>query len=426
MKSDVQKAGACRVKMSVEASAEEIDPIYADVHKAFTSQVKLPGFRPGKAPWARIEALYGDAIREETNKRVIGKLLSAANEAKIRMVAFVDIEGLQSAKGSGASATFVLDVAPEVKLPDIKKWQIKKLDETVTDEAIEARLADVRRMAASFREATAEDTATEDDLVAISFTSDLNKDDLSDAAKHYASDEEYWVQLREDAFIPGLRDVLLGKKLGDNVSFTGTYPKDFRIEDLAGKKVKYDATLKTMRKLTPADDATVIARFGAKDMDELKKAVTDNLTASKHYEEEQRATQELCEAIDSSVKFDLPARILDERIYDELATDPAKPLETYKNDVEGLKKSDIYKAATERATKNLRRFYVLEQIAEERGIKLEAAEVDAALDNIGQAYGIKRDEVLKRLRNNDRLNEFLARERTNKMLHILLHECATK
>lgn len=425
MKTEVQKVGACRVKLSVEATAEEIDPIYKGVRSAFTAQVKLPGFRPGKAPWERIEKLYGKGIQDEVNKRVVRKLMEAREEAKVRIAALVDVEQLKSAKGEGASATFVIDVEPEFKTPDTKKWQVKKIDDTVTDEEVQTRLNEVRRMAASFREATADDVATADDLVAIAFSSDLDKETLSDAAKHYAADDEYWVQLREDAFIPGLKDALTGKKLGETVEFSAQYAKDFRLTDLAGKDVKYTVTLKSMRKLTPADDAAVVARFGVKDMDELKGSVTENLKASKKYAEEQRASKELCEAIEASVKFDLPERVLDERIYDELSMDPSKPLETFKGDAEALKKSDVYKAAADRAAKTLRRTYVLLRLAEEREIKLTSEEMEAALDRLSQATGLKRPELMRRLVDNGRMDEFMERELASKMLGELLKECAT-
>ncbi len=425
MKTEVQKVGACRVKLSVEATAEEIDPIYKGVRSAFTAQVKLPGFRPGKAPWERIEKLYGKGIQDEVNKRVVRKLMEAREEAKVRIAALVDVEQLKSAKGEGASATFVIDVEPEFKTPDTKKWQVKKIDDTVTDEEVQTRLNEVRRMAASFREATADDVATADDLVAIAFSSDLDKETLPDAAKHYAADDEYWVQLREDAFIPGLKDALTGKKLGETVEFSAQYAKDFRLTDLAGKDVKYTVTLKSMRKLTPADDAAVVARFGVKDMDELKGSVTENLKASKKYAEEQRASKELCEAIEASVKFDLPERVLDERIYDELSMDPSKPLETFKGDVEALKKSDVYKAAADRAAKTLRRTYVLLRLAEEREIKLTSEEMEAALDRLSQATGLKRPELMRRLVDNGRMDEFMERELASKMLGELLKECAT-
>ncbi|MEG2725500.1 MAG: hypothetical protein RR982_06605, partial [Kiritimatiellia bacterium] len=272
---------------------------------------------------------------------------------------------------------------------------------------------------------TADDLATADDLVAIAFTSDLDKNAVSDAAKHYVADDEYWVQLREDAFIPGLSAQISNKKLGETVSFTSTYPKDFRIEDLKGKKVKYTVSVKSIRKMTPADDATVLQRFGVKDMAELNTKVSENLSSSKKYAEEQRASGELSDAIEASVKFDLPERVLDERIYDELSMDSTKPLETFKGDSEALKKSDIYKAASARAEKSLRRNYVLLQLAKDRKVTLGQEDFDAALGRLAEQTQLKIPELIKRLQENGRMEEFATRELAGKMFNELLKECAT-
>ena len=426
MKTEVQKVSACRVKVIVEATAEEIDPIYKGVRAAFTSQVKLPGFRPGKAPWERIEKLYSKNIQDELNQRVLGKLAEATrnNDEIGHIAAVVDIVDVKHAKTEGASAGFVIDVEPTFTLPEIASIQVKKVDETISDEEFEERIADVRKMASSFRECTAEDVATEDDLVAIAFTSDLNKDELADSAKHYAADEEYWVQLREDAFIPGLKDTLLGKKLGEEAELTATYPADYRVTDIAGKTVNYKITLKTMRKQVAADDETLLKRFGAKDMDDFREQLRSNLEQSKRYTESQRASQDLCAAIENAVSFDLPERPLERAIYDELSMDPAKPLENFKGTEEELKAADFYAAATDRATKLLRRAYVLLQFARERGVKLEASDIDQALDNLARNVGIKKNELARRLQDNGRMDDFLDRELATKMLTQLLDECA--
>ncbi|MDO4527487.1 MAG: trigger factor family protein, partial [bacterium] len=119
MKNDVQKISACRANVTVEATAEEIDPIFKSVRASFTKQVKLPGFRPGKAPWAAIEKQYGDAIKEETAKQVTRKLMDAVQEANLKVATVVTIEDYKAEPGAGASAKIVLDLEPEFDLPEI-------------------------------------------------------------------------------------------------------------------------------------------------------------------------------------------------------------------------------------------------------------------------------------------------------------------
>ncbi len=424
MKTEIQKLSACRVKLTVEASAEEIAPIYKNVRSMYTAQAKIPGFRPGKAPWATIEKAYGKDIEERIMQNVMHKLMSAAKDEGLKVASVVNVENFKAVEKEGASAEITADVHPEFTTPDVATLQVKKADLDITDDEINTRLDDVRRMAATFREATAEDEATADDLIAISFTSDLDKDALSDAAKHYAADDEYWVQIREDAFIPGLKDVLTGKKLNESIEHTATYPEDYRVTDIAGKTVKYTITLKAMRKLAPADDATVIARFGAKDMDELRASVTEHIKGSKAYAEDQRIAREICDLIEGGATFELPERILEEQIYDELSMDPSKPLESFKGTPEELRASDAYAKAKEKAVKNLHRLYVLTQFATERNVKLDATEFEAALDRLAQSAGLKRGELIKRLNDNGRMDDFLQRELATKMLSLLAKECA--
>lgn len=424
MKTEVQKISSCRVKVTVEAGAEKIDPIIKGVRSAFTAQAKIPGFRPGKAPWSHVEKLYSKGIQEEINQRVTRALIDKAYEEVKNIATLVNVENFNVAQGQGASVVVTIDTVPEFEMPDTAKWQVKKMNFEVTDEEIEERMGGLRQMAASFEEATADDVATENDLIAISFTSDLDKETLSDTAKHYAADEEYWVQLREDAFIPELSKTLLGKKIGEPVAHTATYADDFRVTDLAGKTVNYTVTIKTMRKQKPATDEAMLTRFGVKDMEALRADLVKNIKSSKQYGEESRATKELCEAIENSVSFDLPERVVEERIYDELSMDPAKPLETFKGDAEELRKSDIYKAAEDRAIRTLRRTYVLLRLAKEREITLSQERVEEAIDRLAQATHLAKKELIRRLSNNGRLSEFLDRELCSVMLEKLLEECA--
>ena len=195
MKTEVQKISSCRVKVTVEAGAEKIDPIIKGVRSAFTAQAKIPGFRPGKAPWSHVEKLYSKGIQEEINQRVTRALIDKAYEEVKNIATLVNVENFNVAQGQGASVVVTIDTVPEFEMPDTAKWQVKKMNFEVTDEEIEERMGGLRQMAASFEEATADDVATENDLIAISFTSDLDKEALSDTAKHYAADEEYWATM---------------------------------------------------------------------------------------------------------------------------------------------------------------------------------------------------------------------------------------
>ena len=428
MKSEIVKEeGPCRVIVSVEAGAEEIVPIRKRVRGEYAKRVRLPGFRPGKVPPARIQALYGKEIEQSSNQEIVNLFVDAAAKAakdKGRDLArVVDLKDFK-AEEAAATGTVVCDLEPAVALPDEAKWHVRKVDAEVTDEMLEARLADVRKMAASFRNAEGEDDAAEDDLAEVSFTSDLPKEGLSDAAARYAEDAGYWMQLRTDAFIPGLAEALRGKKPGEAFAFEAAFPADFRVADLAGKTVRYDLTLKTLRKYVPADDAAVVSRFNAKSMDEVRQNVKESLALTRQYEEGQRALNDLIAAIDASVSFDLPQTVLDRWTYDELASDQSNPLERFKDDPEGLRKDPAYAEAQKRAATRLRRHYTLLAAAKARDLKLSAQEADGAIATLAERLRMPAKEVVRRLRNNGRLEQVLEDALCQKVLNALVPACA--
>jgi trigger factor len=424
MKNDVQKISACRANVFVEATAEEIDPVFKSVRASFTKQVKIPGFRPGKAPWAVIEKQYSEAIKEETAKQVTRKLMDAVQEAKLKVATVVNVEGYKAEIGAGASATIVLDLEPEFDLPEVSSWNVKKMDAEVSDDEVTAKIDEVRQMMSTFAEATADDVATENDILAIDFTSDLNPEGISEAAQRYVSDKNYWTQIREDAFLPGLKAALTGKKLGETVTFASTFPEDYAIPEVAGKTINYTVTLSTLRKHKAATDEELISRHEVKSMDELRDMAKKFLGDTKKAQEEARVKAEINNAIAAWATFELPERIVEERIYDVLATDNTKPLETFKNDHEGLLKSDIYANAKKQATDRLHVTYTLEKLADVREVKLSNEEFEAALNRLASHVGMDKNKLIQRLIDNGRMNDFLSQERADKMLTILSAECA--
>ena len=112
MKTDVQKISTCRVKVIIEATAAEIDPIYKGVRSTFIAQVKIPGFRPGKAPWAQVEKLYSKNIQEEINQRVTRKLIDQAYADVKNIATIVNVEDFKVAQGEGASVAVTIDTVP--------------------------------------------------------------------------------------------------------------------------------------------------------------------------------------------------------------------------------------------------------------------------------------------------------------------------
>ena len=137
MKIDVQQAGTCRVNVIVEAEAGEIDPALRKVRAKYQQGVALPGFRKGHAPWERVEAIYGKAVKDDCDQSVMGTLYAAAREELKKggreVAALANVEKLEYALGKGAQVTLAIDIDPTFDLPDISKWQVRKAEVAATE-----------------------------------------------------------------------------------------------------------------------------------------------------------------------------------------------------------------------------------------------------------------------------------------------------
>lgn len=428
MTSDCEQLGPCRVKLSVEAPAETIDPIFKKTRAAYTQEVRLPGFRPGKAPWERIRQLYGEQIDRRVNEEAIQALFKVAAERLGRKVlCSVNVEDLRVEPRKGASATLTLDLEPTFDLPDPAAWKVAKPNAEVADAEIEAQMETAKKQGLTFRDAAEGDTAAEGDLVGFAFASDLDPNAEPETVKPFLASDEYWTQITadQDHFLPGLSAALTGKKLGEQTTLDVAFPADFHVAALAGRTVHYTLTPKSMRKATQLEGDALAQHYGLPTLDALRGRIKENLQASKAAQARNAAAQALRDKIDASLTFDLPETSLDSETYEHLAMDPAKPLEQFRGKPDELRASPAYATAKEEATKSLRRRYALLALADARQRKLSEAEFSEALEALAQRLGKSPKETSALLVRNGRIGDFAETELVNRLFADLIDECAT-
>lgn len=427
MKIDVQQAGTCRVNVIVEAEAGEIDPALRRVRAKYQQGVALPGFRKGHAPWERVEAIYGKAVKDDCDQSVMGTLYAAAREELKKggreVAALANVEKLEYALGKGAQVTLAIDIDPTFDLPDISKWQVRKAEVAATEAEIDEGVERMRTSGSSFQDLAEAGTAVErTDLVSVGYTSDLSE---AGVASPFVAREEFWFCPESGSFVPGLGDAVAGKTVGETFAHEATYPADFRNEDVAGKTVRYTVTIKRIRRPERLDDAKLCAQANVADMGELRKRVAADLCNTKQFIEGHRVGEDLRKAILASVDFDLPETPLNRLVYDNLASDPEKPLETFAGKADELRASPAYAKARQQATDQLRLQYTLLRVAHDRKVTLAQEEFDAALARLAGNVGMDVKTLLRRLNENGRLSEFLERTLTEKVFGQLTTECAT-
>ncbi|MFY9764418.1 MAG: trigger factor family protein, partial [Mycobacterium sp.] len=120
MKSTVEQLSPTRVRINVEVPFKELQPDFERAYKELAKQVRLPGFRPGKAPAKLLEARIGrEAILDQVvNEALPGRYGQAVTESDVRPLGQPDIEVTKKEYGQELVFTAEVDVRPEISLPD--------------------------------------------------------------------------------------------------------------------------------------------------------------------------------------------------------------------------------------------------------------------------------------------------------------------
>ncbi|MEO1171627.1 MAG: trigger factor, partial [Myxococcota bacterium] len=146
---NVEKTGSYGRKLSVTLPADEVDKAFEAAYKAIAKQVRIPGFRPGKAPRNVIEMHYGGQLRSDVEQNLVSSsLLRALEQSEESPVAMPTVDSGSLKKGTEFSYTAEFEVPPEVKLEKYKGLEVERLEVDVPESDVEQELEGMREQAA--------------------------------------------------------------------------------------------------------------------------------------------------------------------------------------------------------------------------------------------------------------------------------------
>ena len=362
-----------QAKVRVEVPAERVEQVRRELLDAYRRRLKVPGFRPGKAPDKVILARVGEGpFWEEVRERLIEESYpEAVRELGLAAIAARLVEG-REAPLAGAPYTYTVEVElyPEVELPDWKRFEIEVETPEVGDDAVEAVLADLQRRYAEV--SPKEGPVEAGDLVIV------------------VTEEGSEIPVELERAFDEVRAALLGKVAGEEAEL----PLFSEEGEPTGRSAK--VTIKEVKAVRlPELDDEFAKTLGYETLDEARAKIKEELVRRAQAEAREKKKDLLLEKLAEGLKADLPPSMLEaeERaIWGEIAEDLAKkgvPLEDYLKSLEPEKfeelKSDVKKSAERR----VRRGLALEKLTEELGTKLEEDEWKAHLEELARSYGMK-------------------------------------
>lgn len=428
MSTTIQDVGPCKKLVRVELEAAAVDRALAETRAEFVRHVRLPGFRPGKAPAHLVERQFGEQIADEAKRKLLNESYRRAlEEHKLTPVTAPQIEEVQFGPGQPMVYTATIEVEPQFALPDYTGLPVRREKREVTEEDVARALDVLREQRAEFVEV--DRPLQPGDYAVVNYTGTCEGrpiTDLAPTARGLAAQKEFWLHMQTEHFIPGFTDQLLGAAKGERRTVTVTFPTDFVTRELAGKIGVFDVevVLVKEKRLPPVDDALARA-YGAENLGKLRAGVRQDLENELRSKIKRDTRNQLLATLLGRVQFDLPESLLEAEtrgaVYDivKANADRGVPKEAIDS-----KKEEIYSAASHSARDRLKITFLLRRIAEAEKITVTQEELSRQILYLAAQRRERPEKLVKQMRESGELTELHQQLLNAKVLDLLESKAA--
>lgn len=414
MKSTVEQISPTRVRVLVDVPFDELKPDFDRAYKALAQQIRLPGFRPGKAPARLIEARVGrGAVLEQVvNEAIPAKYSEAVASAELKVISQPDIEITKIEDGEELSFTAEVDIRPEITVPAFGELSVT-VDPVVVDDAEVLEQLDSLR--ARFGTLTGvERPAAMGDFVSIDLSAAVDGEEVKDASTTGMSYE-----IGSGQLIEGIDDALIGRSAGETGEFTTAL--------VAGGHAGEDAVVSVVvnsvkeRELPDADDefAQLASEFDT--LAELNADLRERVTRVKKVEQATQARDKVLDALLETTEIAVPEKVVqaeyDSRLHDAVhAFDHDEDKLAAALTADGSSREEFDAEARADAERSVRTQLLLDAIAEAEGTQVGNAELTERIIFQAQRYGVAPEEFVRQAQEANQLPAIFADVRRGKAL----------
>lgn len=426
----METAGPCRREVHIEVPADRVKSAFEEVTAMYARSARIPGFRPGRAPRDLIRRRYQKEIADDVKERLIPEGYQAAvKQEKLSTVAVLDVNDQTLEEGQPFAFSVVVDIAPEIDLPQYKAIPLARKAVTVTEEQVAKVVTDIRERNARFEDADARAVAT-GDMVQVDYTAVCEGEPLSALApdaKDLGEAQGFWVMADEhNEFLPGFSKGLLGAKVGETRDVQVDFPSVFQVASLAGKKAIFSATIKAVReKKLPELNEEFFKELGVADLTELETRVREDLKNMHERGEANRLRGEIVRFLLDKATFDAPESVLQEetrqQVYDLVRRNQSRgvPVEEIES-----KKEEMFDSATRSATEKVKLRYMLGRIAKEENVTVSERDLENHIRLMAASYGATFEKLRADLVKNKALDQVREDVLNSKVMDFLLENAA--
>lgn len=409
----------CRYSLDVTVPVDEVERETERVVESLREKVRLPGFRPGKVPAGIIRSRFAAEVRQEVLEALVPKFLrQEVEKANLPLVGEPNIRDLEFEPGKPLRFRAEFEVIPDFELKEYRGLTVTYSEPEVTERDIDERLEALRQEKADYVNIDPR-PAVDGDYVL------LRLESIAGVEGKPIRQEDLLLHVGDPDTLPDFTENLRGMQPGEEKEFEVAYPEDYGEARLAGKRVRFRALLKAIRRkeLPEINDEFAKDLGDYRDLAELREAIRTSLAAERQLLAQQRAKNELIDKLVDLHDFPVP-EVFVERQLEANVEQRVRELAAQGVDPRSIRLdwNKVRQAQGERARREVKASMILERIADREAIETTYEELDREIQRIARQSREPVPAVRKRLEQGGELRRLASRIRIEKTLNFLFEQ----
>ncbi|HNL61519.1 MAG TPA: trigger factor [Solirubrobacterales bacterium] len=423
MKTTVTELEDSRARIEVEVPADEVSVQVQRAARALAREMRMPGFRKGKAPPSlAIQRLGYDTVFQEAIQEGLPEWYQKSVYASgVVPIGSPDVEITKAPTQEGETVEFKYEVGvrPNAELGEYKGLEVEKAGTEVPDEVIDREIDRMREGMASLD--VVDRAAEEGDHVLVDFVGSLDGVEFEGGSAN-----DHTIEIGSGQLIDDFEEQIIGAKAGDEVAVNVNFPEDYGAAELAGQNADFKVTVKEVRvkQMPEADDdfASEASEFDT--IEELRADIAEKLGESAGQRIEQDFRVAAVDAAVKNAKVGIPEDILRargeerwERVERQMAQQGMNP-DTYLQ-MQGKTRDEIIDESLDDADMEIRREAVLVAVADAEGIEVTDEEMAEELEHAASHERTTGAKLLERLKRDGRHEMVIADIKVRKAMDVI-------
>ncbi|HWV38651.1 MAG TPA: trigger factor [Vulgatibacter sp.] len=377
MKVEVETVSPVEKKLSIEVEADRVATEFERAYRTLARQVRIPGFRQGKAPRRILESRYKDQVEQDVARHLMETSYREAVDAQDLFPVgspVVSPDKLEAGKSFRFEAR--VEVKPEVSLSKVKGLELERSKAEVTDAMIDDELERLRQQLAQFAPIEDRQTASTGDYAVVDYVGTQGEEEIPGA-----KGDDVTLKVDEGSLLEGNAPQLAGVPVGETIEVPVEFPPDYQVESLRGVTGRFFLTLKSLkRREVPDLDDELAKDLGGKSttLAELREEIRQNLQELADRRAAQENREKLLQALVAANPVEVPRSMI-ERAIDSMIMGGLERFERQGVDVSklGLDIPKLREDLRGEATSRVKAALLLEAVAKQESIEVGDDEIAA-------------------------------------------------